>query len=210
MIDSKRLFSGDKMREADYTSIVDPSNATDYIGLMVSRGVEYFLLIGPRFGGKTTFLDGVKDDRFPVAKFNQGRIMADLSPSGYMLDNAGRVFGALRKLESTAVEELDSLQGPFLKECRGSTPQSRYIVGVDNSKINLLVFDAPEDILFERGLRTGSIAYETEVSLRSTLKQSRETFVWPTHSEGFKSIHYISLEETTDQFLHETVYARKA
>jgi hypothetical protein len=119
------------------------------------------------------------------------------------------VFGALRKLESAAVEELENLQGPFLKECRGATPQSRYIVGVDNSKINLLVFDAPVEILRGRGIRKG-LNYETEAALDVTLSQSRDTFVWPTHSEGFKSIHYISLEEATDQFLHETVYARKA
>lgn len=202
-------YTGEKLREADYIISVVEEEITDYLNTMVTKDGAVFLLVGPMLTGKSAFLSAITNEYWRPAIFNRGAIVHDLDPSG-MLMNAGPVFAALTKLEQAAMRSVVGQGCPVFKECRGSTKASRSIEGVDNSNIHLLVFDAPEEVLYLRAIHHRDFEYETEQSISRKIRESRSTFNWPTHSEGFRSIQYISTEPIVDQFLLNTVHARKA
>ncbi len=198
---------GVPLREADRIIITNDHNVDLTIEEMVSKGSRFFLIIGPVFSGKTEFQNQFNKTARNMVFLNQAELLKEIAGANTAKDPRA-IMEAMARLERTVIEQyMDQPGMSFFKETKGLVQQSRRIIAVDNSMVDVLVFDAPNGLLTIRAremIKDGRLLYETEASLITKIGKMREGINWPTFKEGFKSINYIGhVKSERDMILHE-------
>jgi predicted kinase len=192
---------GNQGRYADDAYIISISQINMIVDALCKQS-KFVLVCGPRYSGKSLFLNSISTQNYNVSRLNTGEWLKQMSP--YENLSSHKLYESLLNVEKTLVEELIEKDAYNLfKEIRGIEPESRRIALQRKEDIIALMFDAPMDML---AYRCNKADHHLTLAAKLTqIDREQEMFKWPTKSEGFKKVYYIGVSdsEQSKQMMHD-------